>query len=232
MRLTIQPPRGPARDVSVTRALVATRYVAESHRLAVDPTVGYLRIPSFFVFDMAAQVEQQLRALLADPRPLRALVIDVRANPGGFVAVTDAITGQFVAGNAGRYVDRAGASTLHVVQAGDLKTRLDTTAIVVLTDADSASSSEFFAAILQSQGRAKVVGARTAGVTESTELFDGPGGLRVAVPVQATLLPNGVNLEGKGVTPDVTVDADWTRFDEASDPDILAAVALLKGGRD
>ena len=43
-------------------------------------------------------------------------------------------------------------------------------------------------------------------------------------------MSNGQNLEGVGVLPDITVEADWTRFSEDDDPQLLEALRMLGAG--
>jgi len=116
------------------------------------------------------------------------------------------------------------------VPAGDLAAQLAKVPVIVLVDGGSISAAEWFAGILQSQGRARVVGMRTPGVVEDIALYSGLGGLSMAVPIKSFVLATGVNMEGTGVVPDAVVNVDWTRFDEAHDPQILQAVALLRSG--
>ena len=44
-------------------------------------------------------------------------------------------------------------------------------------------------------------------------------------------LPDGTRLEGHGVVPDVSINANWTDYTERDDPYILRAVELLKQGQ-
>ena len=53
---------------------------------------------------------------------------------------------------------------------------------------------------------------------------DREGDLQVLITIR---LPDGTNLEGRGVIPDVTVSGDWTTYSEKNDPQILRAVKLM-----
>jgi C-terminal processing protease CtpA/Prc len=77
--------------------------------------------------------------------------------------------------------------------------------LVILTDGDTASAAEEFAAILQASGRAIVVGENTNGSTGTPYFFDLPGGGRVRISTLNTRYPNGNTFKGAGIEPDVRV---------------------------
>jgi carboxyl-terminal processing protease len=85
-----------------------------------------------------------------------------------------------------------------------------------------------FAAALQARVRARVVGLPSAGNTENLNGHDFDDGSRLWLAEYAYRLPDGSQIEGRGVQPDRVVDAEWWRFLPADDPQVLAAVAELK----
>jgi carboxyl-terminal processing protease len=96
--------------------------------------------------------------------------------------------------------------------------------LVVLVGPDSASAAEMFAAGMQVLGRARIVGLPSAGNTENLYGHTFDDGSRLLIASVAYNLPDGTLIEGRGVIPDRTVDAEWWRYPAERDPQVLAAV--------
>jgi carboxyl-terminal processing protease len=79
--------------------------------------------------------------------------------------------------------------------------------MVVLVDGGSASSSEILAGALQDTQAATLVGTTTygKGVVQIIKGLDGEGGFKVTNSEYFT--PNGRNIQGVGLEPDVTIEA-------------------------
>lgn len=99
--------------------------------------------------------------------------------------------------------------------------------VVVLVGADTGSAAEGFAWMMRLP-QVKFVGRKTAGALLSADHFDLPGGWSLVVPVQGVWGPDGTDFRDRALEPDVTVA--WTRKDACTgrDPDIEAALAVLK----
>jgi len=226
VRLTVQSPGEEPRDLTLTRRSVTGKIVASSSRLHLDNSVAYLLIPSLWADDMSDQVEDELKKLLDGPE-LKGLIIDLRANEGGWRPVLTGILGQFVTGDVGHFYSQENEYPLDISQ-GDMYSKLKGVPVVVLVDGESQSYSEVLAATLQASGRAKVVGTQTAGNTETIYAYNFDDGSRLWVAQEGFKLPSGTNLEGRGVIPDAALDIDWTQYPLDADPQLLKAVELLK----
>ena len=80
--------------------------------------------------------------------------------------------------------------------------------IVVLINKGSASASEIVSGALRDEGRAILVGEKSFGkgtVQEAEDLGNGAG---LHVTIAKWLTPNGTWVNGKGLTPDVSVQLD------------------------
>jgi C-terminal peptidase prc len=239
VRLTVQSPGQPPRDVTIVRQHITGDENPTLTAVGSDSTIGYLVVPSFSVQDMDSKVERALQdftnGLAGEGKTLKGLIIDLRCNAGGYGTVTNGILGQFMEGNIGRtngngnYTDSYD-SPVRRVSRGRLFDRLGSTPLVVLIDRHTESNGEVFAAALQSKGRAKVVGTRSAGNTENVTDYNFSDGSRLWLATAYFTLWDGTNLEGKGVTPDVTIDVDWASFAEKDDPHIVEAVRIIEEG--
>ncbi len=225
--ITVRSPGQQPRDLSIVRGKVTTGIVPTAERLEVDPTIGYLVIPSIEQTDMGKQVEQALTQLLQNGPPLKGLVIDLRGNGGGLRTVLTGILGDFVTGQVGQFFSQDEQHPL-VINKGKLYDEIKSVPLIVLADKTTESYAEVLAAVLQSQGRARVVGVPSAGNTETIYPYNLADGSRLWIAQEGFKLSNGANLEGRGVIPDVTLDVDWTNYPVREDTQILKAVEMLR----
>ncbi|MEP6774371.1 MAG: S41 family peptidase [Chloroflexota bacterium] len=226
--LTVVSPEQVERRVSIVRGRVSGAVVPTSSRLSTDPSIGYLIIPTLSTDDMDVRTEAELNRLLNDSPDLKGLVVDLRGNGGGFRTILQSILGDFVSGQVGTFFNQTTSYPL-TIAAKPLADKLSGVAVVLLVDQGTESYAEVMSASLQEKGRARVVGVTTAGNTETIYAYNLEDGSRLWCAQEGFKVLDGTNLEGRGVIPDVTVNVDWTAFQEADDPQILKAVELLHG---
>lgn len=226
VRLTVTSPGRQPREIEVVRERISGGVVPSSRRLDTDPTTGYVIIPDLWTGDMDAQVDRELERLLDGQPPLTGLIIDIRGNGGGYRSVLEHVLGNFVSGDIGSFYDKNGTYPFEV-PGRVLQQRLAPIPVAVLTDGGTESYAEVLAAALQYRGRAVVVGRATAGNTETIYRYDFDDGSRLWVAQQGFRLPNGTELEARGLLPDEPVAEDWTAYPESDDPDIRRALEAL-----
>ena len=79
--------------------------------------------------------------------------------------------------------------------------------VYVLTSKRTASAAELAVDVLQTSGRAVVIGENTAGQMLSQKIFDVPGGFHLSLPVADYYSIKNGRIEGVGVKPDIEVGA-------------------------
>jgi carboxyl-terminal processing protease len=223
LRLTVVRPGEKSLDIVLNRARIEGRITPLARRMPGD--IGYLSITTLWVNDTDDQVSAAL-ASITTPQPLRGLIVDLRSNPGGWRSVMTGILSHFTTGEVGTFTSRQSNSTLNISTAG--RPDLRGVPLVVLVDNNTASYAELIAAILQGHAGAVVIGMPTSGNTETIYSYELTGGARLWVAQEGFEMSDGSDLEGVGVQPDISILDDWTRFSEADDPGISAAVRLLK----
>lgn len=163
----------------------------------------------------------------------KALIFDVRFNPGGFkkelVEILDYLLPE---GPVFRSISYSGKETVTQSDAECLEIPM-----AVLINSASYSAAEFFAAALREYDKAVLVGEATTGKSYFQNTFKLSDGSAVALSVGKYCTPNGVSLaEVGGLKPDVDVPVDedtWNKLYAAAveptdDPQIQAAVAALQ----
>jgi carboxyl-terminal processing protease len=236
-------PQGSVVNLSIDRGngpqpIVVTRgpyYFPPLESRVLQEGVGYLRLSDFVISgtslpngtEVLADLDRRLDEL--DAYNVQGLILDLRGNGGGSVQTADSILGRFLPETA-RSVhefDQRGHEAYDLAS-GRLHPRQ--VPMAVLINAGSASASEVTAAALRDAHRAVLVGQRTAGAVAASELLPLPGGGGLQIAVAAARAPeSGADLDGVGVTPDITVADTRTLADYRSgrDPQLEAAVQAL-----
>lgn len=227
VQLEVRSPGNPPRMVALQRRPVLAQYVPEVYLLP-DTRIGYVLVQSFWAQDMAERVGADLRELLAanDGR-LNGLIIDVRSNGGGWRSVLEGLLSHLTEGEVGAFYSQEKTYPLTITPS-DLYPALKDLPLVVLVDRDTESYAEVFAAVLQVKRGARVIGVNTAGNTETIYAYDFDDGSRLWVAQEGFRLPDGANLENRGVLPDRSIAVDWMRFSEARDPQLVEALKLIE----
>lgn len=202
----------PGADASEAGGLAEWRAEAFAANVGVrdvavlDGNIGYLRLSSFYSWDLAEPKLAQALALLKDSR---GLILDLRRNGGGDGETADHLLAALLpAGSTliGWEEKRSGRSEVRLPEHTSLPRYPSERPLVILVDRRSGSASEAVAYHLQARKRALVVGDRTSGSAhlygEELEL---PHGLRITIPeARPIVAANGGNWEGRGVQPDVS----------------------------
>lgn len=104
----------------------------------------------------------ELAGVLAGVRDAEGLVIDLRGNGGGLMSSVVASADLFLESGRIAKVSARGAAapTIHAAQPGGPATRVP---LALLVDGETAAGAEIFAAALRDNGRAHLLGSRTAG---------------------------------------------------------------------
>jgi carboxyl-terminal processing protease len=159
---------------------------------------------------------------------MKALVLDLRNNPGGLLTSAVEVSekflddGKLVVYTEGRVRNQNMRFSAHA------KKPLSAVPMVVLVNQGSASASEIVAGALQDYNRAVLVGTQTFGkgsVQTIIPLSDGSG-LRLTTAKYFT--PKGRSIHGKGITPDVVVELPKETPGAAPKPPSLDPMEDLK----
>ena len=167
-----------------------------------EGNVGYLRLASFYPWDMARSKIRNALALLADTE---GLVLDLRQNGGGDAQTAGQLVRAFLGDEvvAVQRIESRSGGRPDPLPARDVPAYRGR--VVVLIDRRSASASEFVAYTLQAADRAVVVGSRSAGA--ATMLGDPvplPHAFQLFIPdAQPVSADTGGNWGRSGVIPDV-----------------------------
>lgn len=228
VRLSVRSGAGPPRDVTVIRQVIPPdAFPGVEGRRLPGTGVGLVLIDTFALAELDGRVAATIAELNLSG-PLDGLILDVRGNGGGRIDLLRRTLGLFLdGGSIGSSSGRNRSFSLDV-PSGQTLPLLEGVPIIVLTGDETASAAEMFAAGLQARGRARIVGMPSAGNTENLIGYDLDDGSRFWLAELVFRLPDGSLIEGRGVQPDLVVEAEWWRYDIENDPQVQAAVRLLR----
>lgn len=135
---------------------------------------------------------------------IKAMVLDLRDNPGGYLAGSIYIAGEFLP-RGSEVVTQQSTDGNDEVYKVDRDGKLLEIPLATLINKGSASASEIVSGALQHYKRTKIIGEQSFGkgsVQEAIDLEDGAG---LHVTVAKWILPNGKWINSTGIKPDITV---------------------------
>jgi carboxyl-terminal processing protease len=190
------------RDPPARRAVQALMMppIVPEVRVSHRGDVGIIAFNFFLLQPILVEVQNAIEGFRQSGA--KAIILDLRGNPGGFGGMAIPVAARLVSAetNLGMIQFRDFANNL--VAAPSLGSKPFTGKVVILTDEGSASTSEILAAGLQEAKRASVVGESTVGAALGSTIEALPGGAVMQIPVAGFKTPKGVTIEGRGVQPD------------------------------
>ena len=224
--ITIRDSKDETRDVTIERDTIViptvfTRAVVGADGVTV-PDVAYIELQQFTeetVDDLSTELERVVE------EGYRGVILDLRRNPGGALDATVDVADMFLDdGVVLTQVDRDGNRTEYRAKSGgeaiDLK-------VAILVSKGSASGSEVLSGALRDHGRAKLIGEQTFGKGSVNHIRELSNGGALYVTIARWLTPNGEQIEGVGLAPDIPVTLSDDDIANNRDTQLFAAIDYL-----
>ena len=188
-----------------------------------DSKVGYVRLTQFGE-KTADELEDALQKL--DKQGMKALVLDLRGNPGGLLDQAVAVSEKFV--EKGKpIVSTRGRNPANDVErrasGGGRKRTRDKLPMAILVNGGSASASEIVSGALQDLKHSVVVGEQSFGKGSVQSVMPLPDGSALRLTTAKYYTPSQKVIHGQGITPDVVVPL-------SEDEEIAIQLSRLPGG--
>jgi len=194
--------------------------------------IGYIQV-SMFDEHTASNFDNALKNLTT--KGMKSLVLDLRENPGGLLDQTVKMTSNFVTkGKNIVYTEDKEKNKKNYDSIGGIAEGMPLT---ILIDGGSASASEIFVGAIKDYGLGTLVGEKTfgKGVVQTTFYRDKDGfgdGTALKVTISKYFTPNGQNIHGIGIAPDVEVlypqELKEKPYNRDSDPQFKKALEVAR----
>ncbi len=186
--------------VELTRAIITIDSVKG---YLLNDNVAYTRISSFQQPTIKLLKEEINKLEKENKKPLAALILDLRNNPGGLLSSAVAISDLFL-DDKGLIVYTKGRIPSSLVsfssKKGDI---LKNKPIVVLINGGTASASEIVSGALQDHNRAIIIGQASFGKGSVQTARSLPSGYGLKITTARYYTPSGRSIQAKGIEPDI-----------------------------
>jgi carboxyl-terminal processing protease len=192
------PKGGATRKVRLTRAQISLPVVSSKLETVDGKKLGYAHLATF---SEGADVPLRRAVRRLQRQGAQGLVLDLRGNGGGLLEEA-VLTASIFLPEGETVVSTDSRTQGHAVY----KTKggnLPPLPIAVLIDRNTASAAEILTAALADDAGAKTVGTRSYGKGVFQQEMDLSNGGALKLTVGEYFTPNGTNLAGKGIHPDV-----------------------------
>ncbi|MFA7581889.1 MAG: S41 family peptidase [Candidatus Paceibacterota bacterium] len=205
-------------DIEITREVITVPVVEWEWQ---DDRIAYVRIVSFSQTAPYAFYNAMREIAAEGPK---AMILDLRFNPGGYLEVAVNIAGWFV--DRGDIVVKeryaSGEDTVFRSYGNALFKNLP---VAVLVNGGTASASEILAGALRDNNGSKLVGEQTFGKGTVQTLEELKDGSMLKITVANWVTPNDFIIEGDGLDPDVEIELTE---EDTEDVQLKKAIEMLK----
>lgn len=232
----IKGEEGTTVKIEILRGTESKTFTLRRESIKVNPVegkvlnhqIGYLAFSSFDE-DTAKDFKQKYEEL--QKQGIRSLIIDLRNNGGGIVDEALEIA-DFIADKGTTLLYEVDKNNKEEVKKSE-SDPIITVPVVILTNENTASSSEILAGALKDLGKAKTVGTTTYGKGVIQQVLTLPDGSGLKITSEKYLTPNKTEINKVGIVPDEKVELPDTvknvlSVEEKDDTQLQKAIEMLK----
>ena len=211
---------GELKEFTITRDIINNPSVSSELR-------GDVGIMTINRFDEETVSLVRKAATTLKSKGMKKLVLDMRGNGGGYLDAAPGVAGMWLNDKLMVSVKANTGGEQKLTSKGDALLKGIPTAVVI--NGGSASATEIVTAALKHYKVATVVGEKSYGKGTVQELLPLDGGSMLKVTVKRWYTPSGSNVEGKGITPDVSAGLTQKDLDAGRDPQLEKAIQAVNG---
>ena len=184
-------------DFEIERAKIETNPITSK---MLEKDIGYLNLPSFDK-DVSKKLKEKIDDLIA--KGAKSLILDLRNNGGGMVDECEEITDLFL--DKDKTIMTTKDKKGNVQKSVTKNKKTYDLPLVILVNENTASASEILTGALKDNNRTKVIGTKTYGKGVIQSVFNLSDGSGLKITTAEYFTPNGIEINKKGITPDIEV---------------------------
>lgn len=204
-----------------TKKVIRKEIKIKTVRSSVEKNIGYIQIMTF----IGSTTPNEFMEALEKTKKTDGLILDLRGNTGGLLPNAIFIANLFIPeGNIVSIVGRNGYKYDIYAQDTDFSINKP---MIVLVDGASASASEILSGALKDYKKAKLIGSQTYGKGMVQKIIPLPNETGLNLTVAKYLTPKGIDINKKGITPDVEVNFTMEDVKRQNDVQLSTAKTIL-----
>ena len=173
-----------------------------------DNGVGYIRITEFD--DVTTDQFTEALAVIKGSNA-KGLILDLRSNPGGSLSVVVDIARQILPKGLIVYTEDKNGQREEYTCDGENELQIP---MVVLVNGNSASAAEILSGAIKDYGTGTLIGTTTYGKGIVQRVLPLTDGTALKLTISAYYTPNGNNIHGIGIEPDIVCEFDSEAYYE------------------
>lgn len=201
-------------EFNITRALIKIEDIKDVR--IIDSGIGYVRLVEFSE-ESSSDLSQAIDEL--EEQGMKALILDVRYNPGGLLDTAVEITELFLEKDTIVVVTKSRTKDQNLEFRTQRTSEYKDLPMVVLINEGSASGSEIVAGALQDHKRAILIGDKTFGKGVVQTVLPLPDGSAIKLTTSKYFTPLGRSIHGEGIKPDIEIQYKDILEDKSEDED-------------
>ena len=210
-------------EVDIVRSKLIETTTVRYGMVEGEEGIGYLQITEFDTVTLD-QFNEAMAELRADD--MKGLILDLRSNPGGDLSVVVEIARRLLPAGLITYTEVPAGQRTEYTCDGEYEIDIP---MVVLINGYSASAAEILAGAIQDHNKGTVVGTTSYGKGIVQRLITLEDGSAVKLTVSGWFTPNGNNIQGSGIEPDVEAEYDTDLAEtEGLDSQVEKGIEILK----
>lgn len=222
--------------IEVIRGEETLKFVIEREKVILNKVeskllennIGYIKIPSF---DETTGQEFKEKYEELKGKNITSLIIDLRNNGGGIVSEALKIA-DYIVDKDSVLLYEVNKDKKETVKKAEMDPIIDVP-VVLLTNGNTASSSEILAGALKDLGKAKIVGETTYGKGIIQQILTMQDGSGLKITTEEYQTPNRNKIHKVGIEPDEVVKMqvslkDFANLKEENDTQLQKAIQILK----
>lgn len=207
------------KEFTVARNIIHIDSVTWEMKKSGDKEIAYIELVTF-----NDETETKLNEIITNilNQNPDGVILDLRNDPGGFLDIAVWVASEWINKDEIVVTESNDDQSYDYTSSGNARLRNYKT--VVLVNKGSASASEIVAGALQNYDLATIIGEQSFGkgsVQTVEPLIDGS---LIKLTIAKWLTPNGTEIEGQGITPDIEVELTKEDFDADLDPQLDKAL--------